>query len=526
MKCAALAFALGVLLVSGCSGGFSGRSAASTGILRVALEHSVVTYDPGRVQDPEAIEMLGNIYDPLVGYNEHNEIEPRLAESYEATDGGRVWTFHLRKGVKFHNGREMTAGDVKWTLERNLRKSFASPVAFNYLSGILGAKELSEGTADSLKGVEVVDDSTVKITLIEPRAYFLGQITYPCAFVLAKEAAGDQEITDLKQMIGTGPFKVDKILPDQLVSLTANADYFLGKPKLSKIEQPLVIDPVTRLNMYKKGQLDILAVDRASLAGVKADKSLVDQLQTRPQPTVFYIGLNQHLYKPFQSLKVRQAFAMAIDRKHIAEDLLGGVPEAHGLITPEVPGYRPNFQGVPYNPKDARMLLEEAGYPNGKGLPELEILYIESGPDSRTVVQGVQESLKKNTNWPVTLRALQPSVFFDKRNASKLPCWYLTWGADYPDPQNFTTFLLRSDSTMDYEGYRNAEFDRVGKLADTTLDKDKRLKLYQDAEDILMYDVARVPLNFQIDNILVSPKVKDLRMNLMGNLPHVLTDVK
>jgi oligopeptide transport system substrate-binding protein len=272
--------------------------------------------------------------------------------------------------------------------------------------------------------------------------------------------------------------------------------------------------------MFKQGQLDYLAVLRSDVTAVKGDAMLSKQLVTVPRPVVFYIGMNQNLYKPFQNPKVRKAFAMAIDRDRIANDLLNGVPVAHGLIAHEVPGYRTDYKGLPFNPTEAKRLLAEAGYPGGKGLPPLEISYRESSPDARVVVEGVHSSLKQNLAFPARLRAVDGSVFLKRRNAGEFAGWFLSWGADYPDPQNFTTFLLLSDSPMNFEKYRNTEFDRVGKLADATVDQAKRLELYQQGEDVLIQDVARVPLYYGQDNILVSSRLKGLRMNLMGTLPH------
>ncbi len=515
------------LLVAGCGNkSFSDRASDQRGnVFRYALNKSPVTYDPGRVQDPEDIDLISNVFEGLVAYNEKNEIVPQLAESFEGQEGGKVWIFKLRS-AKFHNGREVTAEDFKWSLERNLRKEFASPTSLNYLSDIAGAQDVSDGKTQSLTGVEVVDPKTLKITLDAPRPYFLGKITYPCAFVLAKESAGLEQMRDPKQMIGTGPFKVERIDPEQQVTLAANANYFLGAPTIEKIERPIIKDSPTRLSKYSKGELDLLSVQRGEIEAVQNNPDLKGQLTFAPRPVVYYIGMNRNLYKPFQNPKVRQAFAMAIDRDRIADDLLGGMPKAHGLIAHGIVGYREDYKGVPYDPAQAKKLLAEAGYPNGKGLPPFEIFYREQQTDSRVVAEGVHSSLTKNIGFPAKLKALEASVFFERRNAGKLSGFFLSWGADYLDPQNFTTFLLRSDSSMNFEKYRNADFDRVGKQADETLDQTKRIKLYQQAEDILIQDIARVPLYFGRDSLLISPKVSGVRMNLMGLLPHTKVEVK
>ena len=373
---------LAAVLAAGCGNkGFSDRASAQRGnVFRYALNKSPVTYDPGRVQDPEDIDLIGNVFEGLVAYDEKNQVGPRLAESFEGQEGGKVWVFKLRP-AKFHNGREVTAEDFKWTFERNLRKEFASPVALNYLSDIAGAQDFADGKAESLKGVEVVDPRTLKITLEAPRPYFLGKITYPCAFVLAKESAGLTQIRDVNQMVGTGPFKVERIDPEQQVTLIANADYYEGAPLVEKIERPIIKDSQTRLTKYGKGELDLLTVQRGEVESVRNDPVLSKQLLFRPTPTVYYVGMNRHLYKPFQDIRVRKAFAMAIDRKRIADDLLGGMTEAKGLIAHEIVGYRKDYKGLPYDPDEAKRLLAEAGYPNGKGLPPCEIYYRAQQPD-------------------------------------------------------------------------------------------------------------------------------------------------
>ena len=512
--------------LAGCKGGFSERSAEQRkGAFRYALEKPVVTFDPGRLQDPEGIELLSNVYEGLVAYNESNKIVPQLAESFEPSQNGKVWTFRLREDAKFHNGKPVTADDFKWTLERNLRPEFASPVALNYLSDIQGAASYAAGKG-ALSGVRVVDPSTLEITLVEARPYFLGKLTYPSAFVLSKDSTGLEEIRETAQMVGTGPFKMEAVIPDQQVTLAANSDYYLGEPGVEKIERPIIKDPVTRLNKYKSGELDVAAVMRADLASVKSDPALGKELRLVPRPVVYYIGMNRNIYAPFKDLRVRQAFAMGIDRAKIASDILGGMPEARGLIAHGVEGFRSEYQGIPFNPEEGRRLLAEAGYPGGKGLPPLEMIYRESAPDSRIIVESVHSSLKINLGFPVRLRALEAGIYFERRNAGKLPSFFLSWGADYLDPQNFTTFLLRSDSTMDFEGYKNADFDRVGKKADAEVETGKRIPLYQQAEDILIQDVARVPLYFGRDAQLVSSRVSGLRTNLMGNLPHLKVSVQ
>lgn len=516
-----------LLLVAGCSkGGFSNRkSAGSEGMFKYSLGVAPTTLDPALVQDVETPDVLSNVFEGLVAYDENNRIVGRLAESWTGTDGGRTWTFKLRKNAKFHNGRSVTADDVKWSLERACAKDLNSPTAANYLRDIVGVGEMIDGRAGSISGIKVVDSTTVQFTLDKPRAYFLGKLTYPVAYVLPKEVVGPGRLDKYEMAVGTGPFKISRFAVDQELDLTANKDYYLGAPKLEGIVRPIILDPSTRLTKYRAGDIDMLTLQRQDIPGVESDPALKPQLVYQPRPSVYYVGLNQKNYPPFRDVRVRKAFAMAIDRTRICRDLLRGMPEAHGMIAPGVIGYRKEYQGLSYDPEAAKKLLAEAGFPDGKGLPPLQFIYRAQTPDSQTVAQGVEASLRQNLNWPVRLQTLELAAFLDARNKGKLESYFLSWSADYLDPENFLSFLLTSNSPQNHDAYSNPEFDRFCELGDTTVEEAQRIKYYQQAEDVLIGDGARVPIYFGRDAILISPRVHGLRSNLFGNLPHSTVSV-
>jgi ABC-type transport system substrate-binding protein len=521
-----LAAALSLALAGCSSGGFSKRSSeGSSGAFRYALAVAPTTLDPAKVQDIETTDLLSNVFEGLVAYDENNRIVGRVAESWKGSDGGRVWTFAIRKNAKFHNGRAVTAEDVKWSLERACAKSLSSPTAANYLRDIVGVDDVIEGRSETISGIKVLDPQSIQFSLDKPRAYFLGKLTYPCAFVLAKESTGASQINDVKAAVGTGPFRLTKFAVDQQVELEANKDYYLGAPKLTRIVRPIILDASTRMNKYKTGELDMLTIQRQEIKAVENDAALKPQLKYQPRPAVFYVGLNQINYPPFKDARVRRAFAMAIDRRRICEDLLEGMPQAHGMIAPGVIGYRENYQGLPYDPVAAKKLLAEAGYPDGKGLPPLQFVFRATTPDSQRVSEGVEGSLRQNLNFPLKMQSLEWGAFLDARNKGRLQSYFLSWYADYLDPQNFLSFLLTSDSPQNHDGYKNPEFDRLCELGDTTIDEPQRLKYYQQAEDVLINDGARVPIYFGRDAILISPRVHGLRSNLFGQLPHTTVTV-
>ncbi len=528
MKRLAFPFLLVSFLVAGCNkGGFSERQAAGkVNTFRYAMAATPTTFDPGMVQDVDTTDVITNLYDGLVAYGTKNTIEPRIAESYSSPDGGKTWVFKLRKGVKFHNGREVTAEDFKWTLDRNCSKEIASPTSRDYLSDIVGVEDRFSGKSDHIAGVKAIDANTLQIELDKPRAYFIGKLTYPCAFVLCKEAVGKGVIDKASQIVGTGPFKLENYLPEQQVNLVANKDYYLGAPKVERIERPIIKDGATRLNKFKAGEVDVLTLDRKDIPGVIRDATLKSQLQPQPRPAVYYIGLNQYQNPSLRNVKVRRAIAMAIDRKRIAKDLLGGMPEAQSLLAPGVIGFRETYPGLPYDPTKAKAELASAGYPDGKGLPPIELAMREQTGDSQIVCEAVQQNLKQNLGIAVNVRSMEWSAMLHARNQNKLEMYFISWYADYLDPQNFLSFLFISDAKMNHDGYKNPQFDKLCNEADSITDEAKRLDLYHQAEDILVQDAGRVPIYYQVDAVLVNPRVKGLRSNLFGQMPNLTVSVE
>jgi oligopeptide transport system substrate-binding protein len=494
----------------------------SSDVLRYAIATNPTTLDPGIVQDIDTMDIILNVYEGLVSWDENNRIKPQLAERWDVEEEGRVYVFHLRRDVKFHNGRPLTAEDFKWTLERNCDPSFGSPIAENYLGDIVGVADKISGRSKEISGIEVVDEHTLRIRIDKPRPYFLGKLTYPVAYVLAKEGAPDgREVSSAEGAIGTGPFKFERYLPEQVTVLVANEDYYEGAPQVAKIERPVVKDAATRLNQYRAGNADLLALPRQDIKAIQDDASLKSHLEFIDRPAVFYLGLNPAAYKPFEDVRVRRAFAMAIDKEALVRDILAGLNNpAHGIVPPGVPGHREDVARVPFDPQAARKLLAEAGYADGSKLPTLMLAMREQAADSRLVCEAIWGQLQKNLGVNVDLRAMEWRTLLEKRNKRELPMWFGSWYADYLDPENFLSFLFAGYGPENRVGYKNPRFDALVSEADSVLDMDRRLPLYAQAEDIVVQDVAWIPLYFVRDAQLVHPRVKGLRRSGLGYLPH------
>lgn len=517
-----LAASLAVLVGCG-KGSFSKtENAATANVFRYPMPDAPTTIDPARVEDGDTIDLLQQTVEGLVGWSEDNKPTPMLATSWDLQDGGKTYIFHLKKGVKFTNGREMHADDFKWCIERACNPKFNSNTAPEYLNDIVGVNDRLKGKASEVSGVQVVDPYTLKIQIDAPKPYFLGKLTYPVAFVYAKEAIPDpgSEMTDVKQLVGTGPFIFSQYAPGQLCTLVANKDYHEGAPLLAKIERPIVKDPSTRLNMFKKGDLDLVQLAREDLPGVQQDAQLKNQLQYFDRPAMWYIGLNCGV-APFNDVRIRQAVAQAINVDEIVQTTLGGVnKKADGILPPAVLGHRTNAAVWNYNPDAARKLLAAAGHANGQGLPDLTIRFRASLPDIRLVAEKVATDLKQNLNMTVTLQEMEWRSYLELNNTGKMPFFHMRWGADYLDPQNFLSTLLASYGPENHVNYANPQFDALCRKADSDLNQDERLKLYAQAEDIALKDAPFVPIYFQRDIELISPRVKGIRESVFGHLPH------
>ncbi|MCX7800490.1 MAG: peptide ABC transporter substrate-binding protein [Fimbriimonadales bacterium] len=513
------------MLAAGCGTGTKQAEPGGAKVFRYPIVTSPTTLDPGMVQDGDTIDLIQQVFEGLVCWGEDNQVKPNLAESWELSQDGRTYTFKLRKGVKFHNGRELTAEDVKFSFERHCDPAFKSPVAETYLSDIVGVKEKLRGQASEVTGVQVVGPHEVRITIDSPKPYFLGKLTYPTAFVVCREAVKEgQEIRSVAEMVGTGPFRAKEYLPDQLMVLEAFRDYHAGAPKVDRLERPVVKDAQTRLNMFRAGQIDLLVLERQDVEAVQRDPVLKSQLQFFDRPGIWYIGMAPKADPLFANRAFRRAIAMAIDRKQIVEQTLRGlVTPAESIVPPGVLGHRPKAAVLPFDVEAAKRELARSGVDPRK--VKLELTFREQRPDIKLVAEDVAGQLKKNLGLEVTLRTMEWKAYLERHQRGEIGFFHMRWMADYLDPQNFLSTMLATYGPENTIGYANAEFDALCRKADVSLDERERLELYAKAEDIALQDAPWIPIYFQRDPELISPRVKGLRTSLFGHLPHYTVSV-
>ncbi|MBS1709533.1 MAG: ABC transporter substrate-binding protein [Armatimonadetes bacterium] len=521
-------FVAAVLSV-GCGGpsNFSERrKEGEAGVLKYPIKSNPTTLDPAIVQDGDTIDILQNVYEGLVGWDENNQPVGYLAEKWDVKDNGKTWVFHLRKGVKFSNGRELTADDVKFSIERACDPQMKSQTADAYMNDIVGVTDMVNGKAKGVAGVKVIDPSTVEIDLNQPTPYFLGRLTYIVSAVVPKESVPTTEIKEVSQCVGTGPFKIKEFHPNQLLVLEANPGYWGTKAKLSRIERPVIIDAQTRLNKYKNGELDMLLLERQDVNALKKDPVLGKEIVAYPRPSIYYVAMNQLVNPQFKDLRVRQAFAMGIDRDKIVNELLEGLNEkADSIVPPGVKGHRDKAAVYPYDVAKAKELLAQAGFPGGKGLPPFTLTFRDGQPDVKVVAEAVASQLNANLGLDIKLQVMEWRAYLEKFNHKEQGFYHMRWAADYLDPQNFLSQMLATWGPENKLGYNNAEFDKLCRQGDTTLDYDARVPFYQKAEDVALQDVAWIPIYFQKDYELHKPGVNGLRESLFGHLQHTTTSI-
>lgn len=457
-----------------------------------------------------------NIYDRLVEIEVDDQgtskIVPSLAEDWDISGDGLEYTFHLRQGVKFQNGNDFTAEDVVYTFNRLL--TVQGGVNTELLDQVKGAAELIEGSADTLEGVEAVDDYTVKVTLKEPFAAFLSCLTAPGLSIYdseATEAAGDQFGMDPAVTVGTGPFKfAGWTFNDQLV-LEKNEDYWKGAPELPGVVIKIIPDTETQTMMFESGELDLIDLDFVTDAADRFLETYPDQIVQGPRVGITYFTMNFNI-EPFQDVKVRQAVQMAIDRQAILDALYGGRGQVeHGIYPFGLIGFNDGKNKISYDPEGAKALLTEAGY--GSGFT-MELAADASASDTVTMALEIIKEQLAEAGIHAEIKNYDESTWLETRKAGELGSFMSTWTADFNDTENFIyTFFGNEEKTrirsINYPD--TAVMSRVSK-ARGIVNEDERLAEYQALEEKLIHeDAAWVPMYSRMHLWAVSKRVQNFK---------------
>ncbi len=472
------------------------------GDIIITYKDDVATLDPAIGYDWQNWSMIKSLFDGLMDYEAGTTtLRPDLAESYEISEDGQTFTFKLRQGVKFHNGREMTAEDVKYSIERVVDPKTQSP-GQGFFATIKGYDEAAEGKAEGLSGITVVDPSTIKFELTRPDATFLHVMAINFSHVVPKEEVEKHGADFGKNPVGTGAFKLGEWTLGQRVVFEKNADYWnKGLPYLDKITFEIGQEPIVALLRLQKGEIDVPGdgIPPAKFQEVMNDPEQKARVVEGGQLHTGYVTMNVNI-PPFDNVKVRQAVNMAINKERIVQLINNRAVPANQPLPPSMPGYAQDYKGYAYDAAKAKGLLAEAGHADGF---ETELYVMNTDPNPR-IAQGIQQDLAAigiKANIQALAQANVIAAGGEKEGAPMIWSGGMAWIADFPDPSNFYGPILGCGGAVpggwNWSWYCNEDLDKKAGEADSITDPAKaeeRNKLWSEIYTKIMEDAPWAPV--------------------------------
>ncbi|MCU0434954.1 MAG: ABC transporter substrate-binding protein [Bacteroidia bacterium] len=518
------------------------------GVIRFNESEKIQTLFPAQLTDLASSHVASQIYDGLVNFDPFTlKVAPSIAEKWETDTSGTLYTFHLRKGVKFHDdacfadgkGRELTAEDVRYSFEQLCTKSASNQNFNSTFKGLLEGADAfynagASAKAGSLSGIKVVDAQTIQLKLVHSDISFLQLLanTSVCA-IIPKEAVDKY---GLKAHVGSGAFMLSAIAGDSsAITLVRNPGYFKTDkhgnqlPFLDTINITYVNNKSSELEFFREDKLDFVW-------GLNADavKSFVPQVIAEFKDK-YYLGHTAEMatqyYEfnttraPFNDRKVRMAFNYAINRNRIIDDVLGGEaygPGINGICPPEIPGYKASeIKGYDFNPELARKLLAEAGYPGGKNFPNVRLVINSGGARNTNVASEIQNQLREVLNVNIEIN----NVSFEQKRLdedyARSEMFRDGWSADYPSPKTFLLMFygaevpdsLSKPSFPNSTRYRNPEYDKLYESGRRAKTIEEANKYFLQAEQLMINDAPVMVLWYDENYLLMQNYVKNFSQN-------------
>lgn len=480
-----------------------------------------ITLDPALSAEAGSHGYVMQIYSGMVQLNEKLEPAPDIAERWQVDSSGTIYTFHLRKDVRFHNGKAVKAADFKYSWERAASPATGSQTVGAYLGDIVGVKEMLSGKSTEIRGVRVIDDYTLEVTIGAPKSYFLSTLTYPVAFVVDRDNV-ESGSGWWKKPNGTGPFKLKQWDKGSLLVLVKNELYYGDVPHLDAVNFRILSGVPFR--MYETGDIDVTGIPAPYIDMVEdRENPFYQERFTFSELSFRYIGFN---YKkpPFDDVNIRQAFSMTVNKDKIISVLYRDmVRRADGILPPGMPGYNEQLSGLPYDVNKAKGLIASSRYGRISNLPPITITTTGLGGEISSDLEAIISDWRQTLGVDVKVRQVEPDWFMYHIKDEVDNMYYMGWVADYPHPQDFLDLLFHSNAENNYGGYSNSQVDALLEKAAVEQSQDRSMALYQQVEQLLVNDAACIPIYFGENNILVKPYVKGYALSPVGY--HLLKDV-
>jgi ABC-type oligopeptide transport system substrate-binding subunit/DNA-binding SARP family transcriptional activator len=458
--------------------------------------------DPTMSPDNHTSSVMAQLFSGLVTSSPEMDILPDVARTWEISEDGHRYVFHLRADARWSDGTPVTAGDFEYAWKRTLAPDTGSPAA-GFLHDIKGARAFRQGQVDLESiGVRATNETTLVVELEEPAGYFLQLLVRPDYFPVPRHVveAHGAAWTDPGNLITNGPFRLEAWRRGEVLVLARNPDYhghFQGN--VQRVELFPLTDWSARLQMYEDDALEVLGITFFPSAKRElARQRYAGEYVSRPVLETCFLVFDAN-GPPFDDVRVRRAFALATDRETLAEEVLQGYATAAtgGLLPQGMPGHSPDI-GLPYDPEQAQRLLAEAGYPGGRGFPAVDTLAPRVVEARVTYLQSQwREILGVEVAWQTP----EWATFLDQLNNERHHLFCAMWVADYPDPDNF----LRVSRTETWAGWQNERYDRLVGEARRVMEQEERMKRYRQAEEILVAEAPILPLTYEREHLLIKP---------------------
>ncbi|MFI5397320.1 MAG: ABC transporter substrate-binding protein [Candidatus Binatia bacterium] len=497
------------LSLTGCTSSSGSGTESPSLYLRLAGSDEVPTLDPARGYDTSSWQFEQALFTTLVDYDADTDLVPRLATDWAVSADRRTYTFHLRADVRFTNGRTVTAGDVKYSIERVLNPHTRSQGA-EFFRVISGAEACTEASC-TVAGIEAPDAQTLRFTLRAFDPLFLHKLAMPFAAAVPAEEVARWGEDFARHPVGSGPFMLQEWISGQRLMLVRNPDYFIpGLPRLEGLQRFVGVNDDLAWLKYESGQLDISSIPPAEFPRVIREPRYQTLLHHVTTMTTNYLGMNCRM-APFTDRRVRQAMNYAVNKEKLLRLINNRGVVAKSFLPPNMPGHDPDLTGYPFDARRARQLLEAAGYAAGFRTT----LWVRSDETTLRMAESVQQDLA-DVNVQIQIKALAWGPFLEAvRSPDLAPFFLLGWEADFPDPSNFLEVLLHSKNigSNNNTNYSNTEVDALLDQAAHTVDSQARVKLLQEVERLATTDAPWVFLFHPVTYDIVLPRVQGFRLH-------------
>ena len=493
-------------------------------VLRIRLNSSPDIIDPQQSSFNNEIAHLSLNYEGLTRLNEKMETIPGAAERWEYNEDATEITFYLREGIKYSDGTPVTADRFEYALKRTADPRVAGEYQY-IVFDIEGAEEFGTADVNALSDeelnalrdamqVKALDARTLWMKLTHPAPYWHTVMSLWVAYPARKEmieAGGDTWWQKPEFQVGNGPFILESFEEQVKGVFRANPNYWGGKPAVDRLEFYYITDLAVAFEAYKNNELDITRLGPEIYDTAMADPVLSQEALIEPAASTFAIMMH-NARPPFDNKLVREAFTLAFDREAWCRDVMRNLATPTlQWIPPGLPGYDPSVTAYQFDPEAARAKLKEAGYESPEALGEIVVTY-PATPQLQARYEWIANMWQTNLGVKIVLDPVEPTTYTAlTKDINTAPLVYqLGWIQDYPDPQNWLSVYWTCGAFGQRIGYCNEEFDRICALADSEQDRDKRIKLYQEAQMVLINDCPGAFVWNEANSYLIKPWVKGI----------------